>query len=168
MTDVTALEKMIRESIDAINAREVERFGEFYTDWCELTAPMAGTRRGLAEITNYWTELYAASSDFRLELDHVVVSGSIGVEEYHGTGTFDGAPYAGIAATGKRFTLPGTAFVETGPDGRSTRVAVYFDGDDFARQVGALPAHGSRADKALLWALNAKTRSVRRLPGGKK
>ena len=51
MTDVTALEKMIRESIDAINAREVERFGEFYTDECELTAPMApveGSPRSLS------------------------------------------------------------------------------------------------------------------------
>ena len=67
-----------------------------------------------------------------------------------------------MLATGKSFDLAGVSILEIDSDLRAVRVSIYFDGDEFARQIGAQPRRGSRADKLTLTLLNTKTRVARR------
>ncbi len=39
---------------------------------------------------------------------------------------------------------------------------IYYDGASLARQIGMLPSRGSRADRALVFVFNAKSRLSRR------
>jgi steroid delta-isomerase-like uncharacterized protein len=162
MPDATAVEKTVRDSFEVVNSRDVQRFSEYWAEDCILTAPVAGTYTGLAGVRKYLSEIYAASSNWRLDVQHVVVTGSTAACEWRATGTVDGEPYQGMLATGKSFDFAGVSMLEIGSDLRAVRVAIYFDGDEFARQIGALPRRGSRADKLSLTLLNAKTRVARR------
>ena len=48
-------------------------------------------------------------------------------------------------------------------DGLIQHNTIYYDGVTFARQIGLLPGLGSRADRALLAAFNAKTTLSQRI-----
>ena len=76
-------------------------------------------------------------------------------------GTFNGAPFQGIRASGRRVEIQGVDVIEV-RDGLQFRNSIYYDGASFARQVGMLPPLGSRADRALLALFNARTRLLRR------
>ena len=80
----------------------------------------------------------------------------------HLTGTHAGGPFQGIEATGRAVALDGIDhFVVR--DGVVVTNFVVFDQMQFARQLGLLPRDGSRADRAVKTAFNARTRLARRL-----
>src|SRR3984957_7332734 len=76
--------------------------------------------------------------------------------QWHAGGTFTGGPFQGIAPTGRRVDIRGVDVMEVA-DGLVQHNTIYYDGAPFARQIGLLPAVGSRADQAMLTAFNAKT-----------
>ncbi|HEV3287572.1 MAG TPA: ester cyclase, partial [Streptosporangiaceae bacterium] len=65
-------------------------------------------------------------------------------------------PFQGIEPTGRRVEIRGVDVMEVA-EGLVQHNTIYYDGATFARQVGLLPGLGSRADKAMLAAFNAKT-----------
>ena len=77
------------------------------------------------------------------------------------TGTFTGGPFQGILPTGRRAEIRGADVMEIS-GGLIQHNTIYYDGAAFARQIGMLPSRGSRADRALLAALNAKSRLTQR------
>jgi hypothetical protein len=77
------------------------------------------------------------------------------------TGTHSGT-FQGIDATGRRIALDGIDhFVVR--DGRVVSNFVVFDQMQFARAIGMLPPDGSRADRAMKAAFNARSRLTARL-----
>ena len=52
-------------------------------------------------------------------------------------------------------------------DGFIQHNTIYYDGATFARQIGMLPPQGSRADRALISAFNARTRARQRRAAGR-
>ena len=78
------------------------------------------------------------------------------------TGTFTGAPFLGIEATGRSIDLRGTDCL-TIRDERVVANFVAYDGMAFAVQAGILPRHGSRADHAMTAAVNWLTRARKQL-----
>ena len=111
--------------------------------------------RGPDGMAAFFADLFAAVPDWRMEVEEVLGHEAAATIRWRGTGTHTGAPWRGIAATGRRIDLPGCDVMRFAADGRVVENVVYYDGATFARQVGMLPKQDSAADRALLAAFNA-------------
>jgi steroid delta-isomerase-like uncharacterized protein len=122
-----------------------------------------GEFRGRAAVRDFYRELFGAMPDFEIEVTRIVADDHAAAVHWQARGTFTGGPFQGIAATGGRIEIFGTDAMEIA-DGLIVRNTVYWDGAAFARDLGLLPSQGSRAERAMLAAFNArtKTRSVLR------
>jgi steroid delta-isomerase-like uncharacterized protein len=117
------------------------------------------TVRGRGELVEWFRRLFASAPDWRIEIENVLDDGDRqAVVQWRGSGTFDGAPFQGIAPTGRRIELRGVDVVRFDADGKVEDNTIYYDGAEFARQIGMLPPQGSAADRAMLATFNAATR----------
>jgi steroid delta-isomerase-like uncharacterized protein len=121
-----------------------------------------GEIRGQDAVRAFFRELFAAFPDFTMTLDRIVADDTTAVVQWHAAGAFTGGQFQGIAPTGSRVEIRGVDVMEIA-DGLITRNTIYYDGASFARQIGLLPGVGSRADRALLAAFNAKTTLTQRV-----
>jgi predicted ester cyclase len=114
------------------------------------------------EVIAWFHSLFDAIPDLHMEVEDVVVAGEPGRERitvrWHFTGTFTGAPYIGIAATGKPVDLRGMDLVYI-EDGLVVGNTVYFDQLAFTRQIGVLPPEGSLGDRLITVGFNQLTRA---------
>jgi steroid delta-isomerase-like uncharacterized protein len=122
-----------------------------------------GDAVGRDAIIAFFEEMFAALPDFTVEVERTVATDTMLVVQWHGGGTFTGARFQGVRATGRRIDFRGCDVVVM-RDGIALDNTVYWDGAEFARQVGLLPAKGSLGDRLLLRAFNAFT-YVRTLGG---
>jgi hypothetical protein len=90
------------------------------------------------------------------------VDATTAVGQWKMRGTFDGGPFQGIEPTGRVIDLRGID-VMVFEDGLLRHNTIYYDGLSFARQVGLLPAAGSRADRGMLATFNAAAKAKSRL-----
>jgi steroid delta-isomerase-like uncharacterized protein len=116
-----------------------------------------GDAVGRAGIVEFFEEMFAALPDFELEVEHVVASEPYVVVQWTGSGTFSGASFQGVRATGRRIVFRGCDVVEVDADGLVVENTIYWDGAHFTRQIGMLPAKGSPGDRVLVAAFNALT-----------
>jgi steroid delta-isomerase-like uncharacterized protein len=121
------------------------------------------TVRGPDGMADFFTHLFAAVPDFAMEVEEVLAHEHGATIRWRATGTFDGAPWMGIEATGARIDLPGVDVMRFDAGGRVVDNVIYYDGATFARQIGMLPKRDSAADRAMLRAFNAATKAKRRL-----
>ncbi len=105
----------------------------------------------------YFGSLFAACPDFRYEVLGVVSEGDRVAVQWRAGGTFARGRFQGIRATGGRVDSEGIDLVTTA-DGLIQRLDSYWDDTAVGRQIGVLPAKGSRAERALLGAFNTRTR----------
>ena len=123
------------------------------------------TVTGPEGVRAYFRGLFAAIPDFRMEVDELIAEGDRVAARWRATGTFAGdADYQGIRPTGGRISLRGLDLF-TVRDGLIAANVAFPDGLGFARQIGMLPAVGSRAETAVLRVFNAKSRAARELSG---
>ncbi len=120
-----------------------------------------GEIRGHDAIRAFFSELFTAFPDFEMVIDKVIADETSAAVQWHATGTFTGGPFQGILPTGRRVELRGADVMQIS-DGLIQHNTIYYDGAAFARQIGMLPSRGSRADRILLSAFNAKSRLSRR------
>jgi steroid delta-isomerase-like uncharacterized protein len=100
--------------------------------------------------------LFAAFPDARLEVISVTAQEQNAAVRYRVTGTFDGTGrFEGLSPNGARVDVEGFDLF-TVRDGRIVENHGFINGADLARQLGALPPHGSIAERAMTAALNAK------------
>lgn len=118
---------------------------------------------GPDDLEAFFRSLHAAVPDLNMDLESVVVSGSRAVVQWRLRGTFDGEPFGGIEATGRRVDLRGCDCFVWDDDGMLDENTVYYDGAAFARQIGLLPAQDSAGDRAILGGFNLLTRARRRI-----
>ena len=121
-----------------------------------------GEIRGHDAVRAFFRELFAAFPDFTMTVDRIVADDTTAVVQWHAAGAFTGGQFQGIAPTGRRAEIRGVDVMEIA-DGLIQRNTVYYDGATLARQIGLLPGLGSRADRALLAAFNAKTTLTQRV-----
>jgi len=115
--------------------------------------------RGAAAIAAFFTGLFSAVPDWRVDVENVVDDGNGQVVvQWTGAGTFTGAPFLGIEPTGRAVTIRGVDVIRLDADHRIDTNTVYYDGAEFARQVGMLPARDSRVDRWMLSAFNGATK----------
>jgi glyoxylase-like metal-dependent hydrolase (beta-lactamase superfamily II)/predicted ester cyclase len=100
--------------------------------------------------------------DLQLEVVEKTVQGDRAAYRYRATGTFAGAPFQGVEATGARLTVEGIDVLKV----RAGRIVAndgVVDGLGIARQIGLLPAAGSNADQRVASLFNRRTRLARRM-----
>jgi steroid delta-isomerase-like uncharacterized protein len=151
-------EQTARAIFDAINAHDPDAIvacGD-PDDYEDEFVALAETIRGRDAIRAYFTEMMAALPDLHMEIERLVAADDVAVVEWRMTGTFSGGPFAGLRPTGRSIDLRGCDVMLIS-QGLLRRNTVYFDGADFARQVGMLPPRNSKADKAVTAAFNTVT-----------
>jgi steroid delta-isomerase-like uncharacterized protein len=154
---VADAEHVVRETFAALDAHDIDRFRALLHPDAEDRFLAVGTFTGRDAIVAFFKELFAAVPDSRLDVRRVVAAGDVASVEWTMRGTFSGGAFQGIRPTGKSVEIDGVDVVEV-RDGLQYRNSIYYDGATFARQIGMLPALGSRADRLLVALFNARSR----------
>lgn len=129
-----------RKDPDALRAYETE-------DSVDHFLALGLDLRGPDQIASYFREVLAAVPDAAMTIENIVEDDRHAVVQWTFTGTFEGAPFQGIEPTGKRIALRGCDVFRFTEDGKVDENTVYYDGAEFARQIGMLPPSDSVADK---------------------
>ncbi|MGH2961931.1 MAG: ester cyclase [Solirubrobacterales bacterium] len=123
----------------------------------------SGSIHGMVELTapdNYrewFGGLFAAFPDLEFEILDVVAEGDKAAVRWRAAGTFTGGDFEGMIANGSSVEMEGCDVV-TIRDGLIVDNRAYMNAADMARQLGVMPAQGSPGERAMLGALNLKTR----------
>ena len=139
-----------------VNSHDAESLRQVWAPDVRQRFPMR-TVRGVDDLARWWADLFAAVPDVTLTIEGMAEGEGEVFLRWRLTGHHTGADWEGIAASGARHDLDGMDHF-TVEDGRITSNFVVFDQMQFARQVGLLPADGSRLDVGLKWAYNTLRR----------
>ena len=152
---------LLRWLFDRLNEHDVASMRQLWTPATVEYFPDA-TCHGPDEVAAYFEDKFAAIEGFHLEVLAIAEaesgSGEDALVHWRMTGRHVGL-LVGIAGTGRTLTVEGSDHFVI-HEGKVATNTVVFDQMDFARQVGMLPPDGSRADRALKAAFNAKVRAV--------
>jgi hydroxyacylglutathione hydrolase len=150
-----------RSYFKAFETADLDSAAKFWApDILERIAPV-GDLKGPGEVRAFFQQLFGAFPDMRLEVLDLVATGNQVAVRWRSTGTFCGGPFQGIDPTGTRLDMEGIDLL-TIEDGLIRRNDAYYDGTQFARQVGLLPPRDSTAERGMAAAFNARTRLWRR------
>lgn len=120
--------------------------------------------RGAQALAQWFRRLLDAVPDWRIEIENSFDDGERqAVVQWRGTGTFTGAPFIGFEPNGRRLEIRGVDVFRFDEQGKVEANTVYYDGAEFARQIGMLPRRDSAVDRGMLAAFNAGTRLKQRL-----
>lgn len=158
--ETTTNAELIRSAFEILNTHDVAALKQFWTAETVERFPTE-TSVGAEAIAAYFQAAFDALPDFHLQVVGLAAQDDDVFVQWRLTGTHSGAPWQGIAPTGRPVALDGIDhFVVR--DGKVASNFVVFDQMQFARSAGMMPSDGSRADRALKAAFNAKTRITRR------
>jgi steroid delta-isomerase-like uncharacterized protein len=160
ITKRKAVEAQARSYFEALAARDPEAIvSHWHEDGVDDVVPL-GVKRGRQEIEQMFREMFAAAPDLETTVTRIVAGEKEAAVEWRMRGTFDGAPFQGIEPTGRPFELRGLDMLEI-EGGKIVRITGYYDGAEYARQIGMLPPHDSGAERAMTSVFNTVTK-VRR------
>ena len=151
---------LLRWTIDVINAHDAAALRQVFSAESRERFPTR-TVRGADDLVAWWEGVFAAVPDLALTIEGMAENGDQVFLRWRLSGHHTGAEWEGIAPTGARVDLDGMDHVVVA-DGLVVSNFVIFDQMQFARQVGLLPADGSRLDVGLRSAFNALARRRRR------
>lgn len=154
-------EDVVRASFEALGKRDLDGMKQLYdAEVVEDIVPI-GILRGQSAVLAFFGALFAAMPDLETTVGRLVAGdeGRVAVE-WRMAGTFSGGAFQGIDPTGRRVEMRGFDLFEV-RDGKIVSNTGYYDGAEFARQVGLMPPQDSGAERALKGAFNAVTK-VRR------
>jgi len=122
------------------------------------------TVRGTRALTEWFREVLIAVPDLTMEIENAFDDGGRQVVvQWRIRGTFSGGPFLGIEPTGRALDFKGVDVFRFDDEWRVAENTVYYDGAEFARQIGMLPPRGSAADRMTLKAFNARARLTERI-----
>jgi steroid delta-isomerase-like uncharacterized protein len=154
--------KVARTYFDAVAARDVDAMVACWAPGgVENIAPI-GQLSVPDGLRAFFTELFAAVPDQKFEVLDLVAARNQAAVRWRSRGTFCGGPFMGVAPTGSRIDLEGLDLL-TVADGLIQRNDAYYDGTQFARQIGMLPPRDSAAERGMTNAFNARTKVTRSL-----
>jgi glyoxylase-like metal-dependent hydrolase (beta-lactamase superfamily II)/predicted ester cyclase len=165
MLKAMAVTELVRRYFDAIGAHDL--------DTAQGLWDPAGSGRfvgsidlpDLAAWRRYFTELYAAFPDFRLEVLDVTDADGRAAARWRGRGTFAGpGRYQGLTPNGSIVEVEGCDVVTVAGD-RIVHIDAYVDFSAVARQIRVLPQAGSRAEARLTALTNLRTKAANRFHG---
>jgi steroid delta-isomerase-like uncharacterized protein len=145
------VEEFLERWEDAWNSHDPERLLALMTDdivYDDSAWPT--TMRGHADVRRFLDYTWRAFPDLRFErvgAPFISVDGSRAAAHWRGRATNSGPiDPPGMAPTGKAVVMEGVDFQEY-REGKVARLRIVFDMADVMRQLGALPAAGSRAER---------------------
>ena len=123
----------------------------------ELTAP-----HGIRE---WFGATFRTFPDFTMSVESIIAEGNRASVCWSATGTFSGTgEFEGLKPNGARIGIEGIDLV-TIEDGLLQEITAILNGADLARQLGAMPAAGSVAERTMLGVFNLRTSALARLRG---
>ena len=135
----TDAEKMMGDYIAAFNAHDVEKILSFVTDDAVYECLGLGrVNHGKKELKDFLSSMFTDLPDFKLEVKSGFMAGDQGASEWVMSGTFAHSSIPGVPATGKSFSVRGTAITEF-KNGKISRNTNYWNLVSFLQQVGAMP-----------------------------
>jgi steroid delta-isomerase-like uncharacterized protein len=158
--------ELARESFRVLfEERDLSDPGRFWTESSVDHFLAAGkTVRGPEALAQWFRDLFAAVPDWHVEIENVIDDGDRqAVVQWRGTGTLTGTPFLGIEPNGRTVEIHGLDVMRFDENDKIATNTVYYDGAQFARDLGMLPKRDSKADKAMLAAFNATTKLKRKL-----
>jgi len=155
--------EIAREYFDAIARRDVEAV-------IALWEPGgSGNIVGMVELNlpdgyrDWFGNLFRAFPDWNFEVLDLIADGEKVAVHWRARASFSGdVAFEGLDPNGAAIDVTGCD-VLTIRDGLVRDNQAYMNGMDMSRQLGALPAAGSAQEKAMLGALNLRTRVAKRL-----
>ena len=150
-----------RETFDVLFVqRDLEKAKGFWSDDSIDHFLAAGESvQGAEALAAWFAGLLEAVPDWKMEIENTFDDGDRQVVvQWRGRGTLTGAPFMGIEPNGRSVDIKGVDVFRFDDEWRVDTNTVYYDGAEFARQIGMLPPRDSAADKATLKAFNAKTK----------
>ena len=146
----------------AVARRDLEGMGACWKPGARSNIVGLSQLTGPDGVVAWFGDLFRAFPDFTMEIDRVIgKKGSVAVQwsataTFNGTGTFEG-----FKPNGARIAIQGIDIL-TVEEGLITSLFAVQNGLDLARQLGVVPPQGSKADKAMAGAINAKTAAMKR------
>lgn len=111
----------------------------------------------------WFDDFYAAIPNLGLEIIDLRGDDEVAMCHWRLWGTFDGtAKFQGFSPNGAKLDTNGCD-VARQSNGQIVSIKAYTDGMTIARQLGAMPAAGSAAEKGMAAAFNAKTALLARV-----
>ena len=159
-TETRSPGQLARESFEALfNRRDFDADRAFWSEHSvDHFLALGLDIRGPEHLEGFFRELFAAVPDFRMTIENIVEDDRHAVVQWTGSGTFDGAAFQGIEPTGRFVNLRGCDVIRFRADGKLEETTVYYDGAEFARQIGMLPPRDSAVDKGMTQAFNTVTK----------
>jgi glyoxylase-like metal-dependent hydrolase (beta-lactamase superfamily II)/predicted ester cyclase len=154
--------KVARAYFDAVAARDIDAMVACWAPGGIDNVVAIGPLSVPDGLRTFFTEVFAALPDSTMEVLDVVAARNQAAVRWRMKGTFCGGPFQGIEPTGARIELEGFDLL-TIEDGLVRRNEAYYDGTQFARQIGLLPPRDSTAERGMAAAFNARTRFARSL-----
>ena len=152
--------ELVRWAFQKINEHDIEPLRQFWTPKTYERFPDREVT-GADEIISYFHDVFAAVSDFNLEVKNITEHDEDVYVQWHLSGRHTG-PFVGIEGTGRDLSVDGMDhFVIR--DGGVISNFVVFDRMQLAQQMGVIPPDDSRADRAMKAAFNAKTKIASKL-----
>jgi steroid delta-isomerase-like uncharacterized protein len=145
--------ELVARWLEAWNSHDPDRVLSLLTDDVEARDDSwPNPMHGHGEVREFIEALWRAVPDMTFELlagPYVIPDEPRASFHWRGTGTFTGRmDPPGFAPTGRRWEIDGADFHEY-RDGRISRLRVVFDLMSVSRQLGVMPAAGSRAERAM-------------------
>jgi len=168
-TDTTRtpeLEEFTRRYEAAWNGCDTAAMARLVTEdvvWADPAMPEPA--RGVAAVQEFMRASFRAFPDLRFsepDPPAVAVNGDLVMWAWHMEGTHRGAiEPPGFAPTGRRMAVDGVDQWEM-RDGRIARYRAFYDMNDLARQLGIVPAPGSRGERGMVALQRLQARLGRR------
>jgi predicted ester cyclase len=153
---------LVRSLFEHLNDHDLDGMLPYAAEDEFQDLPMVGHLEGRGAVFEHFAAVLAALPDIHFDLEQVVAEGETVFVAWRLTGRFSGAPFYGVAATGRPIDIRGVDRF-TVREGKVTSVFAAYDSMNFAIQAGLLPAIGSPANRAMIHAINARTAVRRRL-----
>ena len=165
-TRTAALEEFTRRYEAAWNGCDTDAMAQLITEdivWADPAMPEPA--RGVAAVQEFMRASFRAFPDLRFsepDPPAVAVNGDLVMWAWHMEGTHRGAiEPPGFAPTGRRMAVDGVDQWEM-RDGRIARYRAFYDMNDLARQLGIVPAPGSRGERGMVALQRLQARLGRR------
>jgi steroid delta-isomerase-like uncharacterized protein len=154
--------EVIRTAVERVNAHDANGIAQCDAEDVVQDWPFVGRLDGRTAVRDHFASLFAAVPDLHLDIEQMVAEGDAVFMHWHATGTFTGAAFNGIAATGRRIDIRGNDYF-TVREGEIASAFIAYDGMDYAIQAGVLPARGTAPDRVMTVAVNTVTAIRQRL-----
>lgn len=148
---------VVRRLYEAYNDHDVDAVISCWSPGGVEYLPLAGDLRVPQDLARHLRGFFAAFPDARTSVDSLVADPDGRVaSQVRLTGTFTGGRFDGLRANGRAWSARMSEFF-TVEDGLITRMDVYMDSMDLARQLGVLPPADGPMEKVMKSAFNLRS-----------